>query len=301
MELATRFSDQTQFHAACRSDADTSISQQRRKFLSNTCTAISVLFLQPFSSVAAQVRPTSKELLLPPTRVKFFIDKAAAICQSAVQSNDPKRGLVRLQQFLQNEEPSSFMTQEEKKQANQYLEIDTTTPWQRARVRDREERGKESGVDYNTSPSDRFNTAVQHWGDRRQFDMLRDRQVKLEKASPMRMAFNSYTNNLVFTSSYQLNVQGSERSQMIRDNALPDANAVVVSDLDLRDLYRNQILERMEDTRAELEYQLGTDVGDDDVDAKEVLEILQSAQTSCKEWFSFVPAEDAAEAESCKG
>jgi len=158
-------------------------------------------------------------------------------------------------------------------------------------LKDREARGKENGIDY-TTPYDKLNTAFQQWGDRRQFEILSKRQRDLEQASPVRAAFNAYTNNLVFSDSYQLNAEGDERKNLIRNNALPDVNAVVVSDLDLRDLYRNQVLEKLDDTKAEIEYQLKTG----DIDTKEVLSTLKEAQASCREWFSFIPSADVAEA-----
>lgn len=226
------------------------------------------------------------ELLRPPTRVRLFIDEAVELCQSITEDSS---GLERLKQFLDNE--PVFMKPDEEKSSRLYLEIDTTTPWQQARLKDLEARGKENGIDY-TTPYDKVNTAFQQWGDRRQFEQLSKRQRALEQASPVRAAFNAYTNNLVFGDSYQLNAEGDERKNLIRNNALPDVNAVVVSDLDLRDLYRNQVLEKLDDTKAEIEYQLKTG----DVDTKEVLSNLKSAQASCREWFSFIPSGDVAEA-----
>jgi len=235
---------------------------------------------------ASEVR-ASPELLRPPARVRRYIDGAVSLCRSI--ANDTS-GLERLKQFL--DEQPVFIKPEEEKAARLYLEIDTTTPWQRARLKDREVRGKENGIDY-TTPYDKVNTAIQQWGERRQFEILRRRQRALEEANPIRAAFNCYTNNLVFSNSYQLNAQGEEKKNLIRNNALPDVNAVVVSDLDLRDLYRNQVLEKLDDAKAEIEYQLKTK----DVDTNEVLSILKEAQLSCNEWFSFIPPSDVAEAQ----
>jgi len=146
------------------------------------------------------------------------------------------------------------------------------------------------GVDY-TTPYDRFNTAVQSWGDKRQFQILRKRQRSLEKANKMRAAFNAYTNNLVFGDNYQLNAAGEEKKRLIRSDALPNVNAVVVSDLDLRDLYRNQVLQNMEDAKAELEYQLKQQ-DEGMMDMGEVLVFLREAKLACQEWFRFIPEDD---------
>lgn len=125
-------------------------------------------------------------------------------------------------------------------------------------------------------------------GDKTQFRILRSRQRNLEKSDSIRAAFNAYTNNLVFGDAYQLNVQGDEKKNLVRNNALPDVNAVVVSDLDLRDLYRNQVLENMDNAKAELAYQLKSN----EIDAGEILSYLVGAQTAANEWFSFIPKDD---------
>jgi hypothetical protein len=110
----------------------------------------------------------------------------------------------------------------------------------------------------------------------------------MERNNAMRAAFNAYTNNLVFGDSYQLNAQGDEKKALVRNDALPNVNAVVVSDLDLRDLFRNQVLQNMEDAKAELDYQ----VSSQQVDVNEILTCLLAARASCNEWFSFIPAAD---------
>lgn len=179
------------------------------------------------------------------------------------------------------------MTPEETRLSKQYLEIDTSSSWQAARLRERETRGAELGIDY-TTPYDRINTVIQQWGDKRQFQILRSRQRQLERSNGIRAALNAYTNNLVFGDAYQLNVQGDEKKNLVRQNALPDVNSVVVSDLDLRDLYRNEILQNMENAKAELKYQLQTG----DIDIGEISGYLQKAQTACSQWFGFIPADD---------
>jgi hypothetical protein len=121
---------------------------------------------------------------------------------------------------------------------------------------------------------------------------LCSRQRKLEKSDSLRAALNAYTNNLVFGDAYQLNVQGEEKRNLVRNNFLPDVNAVVVSDLDLRDLYRNQILENMDNAKAELGFQrkLG------EIEAGEILPYLVAAQAATNEWFGFIPKDDVKQA-----
>lgn len=240
------------------------------------------------------------ELLRPATRARLFIDRAVATCQSvqsALDTTDTKLSVANTNEMLQPirevllQEPESFMTPDEMILSKRYLKIDTSSGWQEARRKEREARGAEQGIDY-TTPYDKFNTAVQQWGDKRQFQILRKRQLQLEQNSAMRAAFNAYTNNLVFGDAYQLNVEGDAKKALVRNDALPNVNAVVVSDLDLRDLYRNQVLQNVDEAKAELSYQLRTG----EVDVDEILKYLLDAQSSCQEWFSFVPKEDVEEA-----
>jgi hypothetical protein len=84
------------------------------------------------------------------------------------------------------------------------------------------------------------------------------------------------------------------KKALVRNDALPDVNAVVVSDLDLRDLTRNQILQNMDDVQAEVAYQLNNNKSD--IDFEEILTYLQKANTALEEWLAFIPYEDVAEA-----
>lgn len=266
---------------------------QRRKFLEFATSAMVAVSettvlctIAPYSAPATEVRGPI-ELLRPATRVRLYINEAVDIGRSIQKKNssDP----LSLEELAQHfaKEPVTFLTPEESRLSKQYLEIDTSSSWQAARLRERETRGAEMGIDY-TTPYDRLNTVIQQWGDKRQFQILRSRQRQLEQANSIRAALNAYTNNLVFGDAYQLNVQGDEKKNLVRQNALPDVNSVVVSDLDLRDLYRNEILQNMENAKAELKYQLQTG----ETDVGEILSYLLNAQTACNQWFGFIPAGD---------
>ncbi|CAJ1962975.1 unnamed protein product [Cylindrotheca closterium] len=267
-------------------------SLKRRSFLLSCATLCATLSSSASTAVAAaDVRAPFIELLLPATRVKLYIDQAVELCKSlkANESASEASSLIPLKDLLENE--PAFMTEKEQKLSKRYLEIKTTAAWQDARRKEREARGAEMGIDY-TTPYDQVNTAIQQWGDNTQFRILRSRQRKLEKSSTIRTALNAYTNNLVFGDAYQLNVQGEEKKALVRNDALPNVNAVVVSDLDLRDLYRNQVLQNMDDARAEIEYQLKSS----DFNVDEVLTCLRQAQSSCQDWFNLIPKGDVEEA-----
>ena len=96
------------------------------------------------------------------------------------------------------------------------------------------------------------------------------RQEKVrEDADEVRAALNFYTSNLNFDpDKYTLTGSKSERSQLIRNDRLPDVKNVIASDMGLRYLLRNEVLTALDDARAELRYQmeeLGRREGEDGV------------------------------------
>lgn len=236
-------------------------NNNRRSLLTSTILAplltLAATATNPSPAQASGVRGPI-ELLRPATRVKLYIDSAISICQTikSDKANLNEASLKPIVEYLLEQEPS-FMAPEEEKLSKRYLEIDTSSAWQAARLKEREAKGADIGIDY-TTPYDRFNTAVQQWGDNRAFQILRQKQRGMEGNNRMRAAFNAYNNNLVFGDFYQLNAQGDAKKALVRNDALPNVNAVVVSDLDLRDLYRNQVLQNVEDAKAEVSYQLKT-------------------------------------------
>ena len=255
----------------------------RRSLLAFSGSFAGSAILFPLSASPSDVRAPI-ECLYPATRVRLYINDVLRVASEG--------NLEELQKLLLSNSPSSFILGEKELQsADINKRIKTQDAWNKARRMEREERGAQLGIDYRT-PYDKANTAIQEMGQKRQFKILRQRQTNLEKRDPIRAALNAYTNNLVFGDYYQLNAQGTERKQMIRNDAMPNVEAVVVSDLDLRDLYRNQILQNMEDARFELTYQLNQN----EVDLQEVLLYLKEAQKSCDSWFGFIPVQDVEEA-----
>lgn len=117
--------------------------------------------IMPPPAYASDVRGPV-ELLRPATRVKVYIQQAIDVC-TEIQKNgstDPS-SLEPLARVFEKE-PTTFMTTDETKLSKRYMEIDTSSAWQSARLKEREARGAEIGVDY-TTPYDKFNTAVQQW------------------------------------------------------------------------------------------------------------------------------------------
>lgn len=233
------------------------------------------------------------ENLLPATRVKVLIDKAvdtATALQDGSNDSQKKARLTAQLKSLLLEPHEFFKTKDEVLSSKTYLDKKTWSDWKRARQEETMNKFQITQVD----PATELNEAFEQWGERRQFKRLRRQQLALEQSNKMRAAFNAYTNNLVFGESYTLNASREEKKRMIRQyDQLPDVTSVIRSDLDLRDLYRNQVLTAMDDAKAELQYQLAS--SDDDepsMDFKELLSILREAQSSCNEWFNFVPEND---------
>ena len=281
---------------ACGQDLQSTLS--RRSALQSFGGLLSGLLLFDSTALAAEESPSSQkkpyaplENLLPATRVKLLIDRSLALVEALQKEEDvaKKEELVaELKSLLL--EPRSFLTKSEESKARLYLEIDTTTPWVKARQKEAQQQFLSESRD---DPLTRLNEGFEQWGERRQFNRLQKQQLALEAGNPMRAAFNAYTNNLVFGDSYMLNASKEEKSRMIRQyNQLPDVTSVIRADLDLRDLYRNQILTSMDDARAELKYQIKSN----DSDFSELLTVLKGAQSFCNKWFDFVPEASVKEA-----
>ena len=261
------------------------LDRSRRQAIIASVASFGIGAWLPLPGHASEVRAPI-ECLLPATRVKLYIDEMVSLCTESRNGNDlSASALDRLEKLLFN--PPVFIKTDEASVAQTYRKIKTQNAWNKARRSEREQRGAELGIDY-TTPYDKINTAIQEWGDQRQFQILRKRQLQLDSEIPMRAALNAYTNNLVFGDGYQLNAQDEEKKNLVRNDALPNVNAVVVSDLDLRDLIRNQILQNMDDTRAELKYQMQQP----NLEVQEVLNYLNEAQISCDKWFRLIPDQD---------
>lgn len=132
-------------------------------------------------------------------------------------------------------------------------------------------------------------------GDVNTWKNLKKKEKQYEKEDEVRAAFNAYTDVLSFSGDkYQLNVDSKTRSNMIRNDNLPELKQVVTSDMGMRYLYRNQILTSVDDVKAEFRYQLTLLVEDkyDELDFKELSRLLLEAQNSCDRWFSLIDPAD---------
>jgi len=126
-------------------------------------------------------------------------------------------------------------------------------------------------------------------GERRQWSRLVQAERKREEASEVRRAMNIYTTNLNFDKNkYVYSGSKEEKKKLVREDRLPSATEVIRSDLDARDLYRNEVQTKLEDVRAEYLYQKG--VGLEDL--SELVGLLKEAKLALDSWFGFIPDED---------
>jgi len=138
-------------------------------------------------------------------------------------------------------------------------------------------------------------TAMMNQADvERQWGMLQYAESKREEGNEMRGAFNFYTRQLTFGDEFMLTASSEERKRMIRNDELPTLTAVITSDLDRRDLFRNQFLTSIDDATAEAAYLVGQN--SEEVDAKDLVDLVSQAHGACNSWFSLIAPEDVEDA-----
>ena len=136
-------------------------------------------------------------------------------------------------------------------------------------------------------------------GEIRAWKTLTANEQNLEQGDEFRAALNTYTNALIFDAeSYRWTASPALKKQLIRQDQLPDVTAVIAADLDLRYLYRNQLLTALDDARAEWKYQTQQQQQQQQssVDWTELVHLLKQAQMACQQWFDFIDERDVQEA-----
>jgi hypothetical protein len=250
--------------------------------------------------------------LLPAARVKSTIDDAVVTTNeilSLTNNNDAtNEKLLHLQEIILIREENGFMSSldagDSTNNNNNNKRQSLNFPSSNSKLNEDAYKEKLKMLPVQDKPL----ALLSKVGDNRQFDILQRRQRRLEKNSPIREAMNFYTRQIQFnTESYILNASAEDRKRMIRDDSLPDIKSVIVSDLDLRDLVRNQILDAYDDVRAELQYQLRNweqsrssssgELGETaEFDLIELKLLLLRAQKECDRWFDFIDEYDVKQA-----
>jgi hypothetical protein len=148
---------------------------------------------------------------------------------------------------------------------------------------------------------------------------LQQQEKQLEQYDEIRAAFNTYMNQIQYsTTQYTLTVPELQRKQMIRTDTLPDLlRQVVPSDMDIRTLYRNQILTCLQDARAELQYQImmisvpvvaavdatlssSSSLSKEQLDVQELLQLLLQTQEAINDWFNMIDPNEIRRAEEAE-
>lgn len=270
---------------------DISVRPSRRSFLERsiaiaaTCAAPTAANAQEIPSNAAKPFAPA-QALLPATRLRVSIEKAYELSSTLPSTSDDSivqyDTLVQMNAILSN--PSRlFVSEKLQQRANRPVAQITTgvssvnkEQYQRNRA--------------DLSIPDRMAALLNQADVERQWGMLQYAESKREQDNEMRAAFNFYTSQLQFADSFALTASKEEKKRMIRNDELPSLSAVITSDLDLRDLYRNQFLTAVEDAKAEVSYQLKQPR--DSVDVTDVVELMNQAHTACIKWFGLIPVQD---------
>jgi hypothetical protein len=263
-------------------DLYTGIVDRRGSFV----LSIPFCFIAPIISSAATIREQEKkpfaplESLLPAIRLKKSIDLAVGLTKSLVEESSTGKlnteSLERLEAILLN--PQNYvqtlkLQDVPSKPADLYLKsykpMSGDLPLQRYLVQ---------------------NGDVDTW------KRLKRSEKAMEYTSEIRAALNAYTDALSFSAdSYLLNVDKATRSNMVREDRLPDVKQVITSDMGMRYLYRNQVLTSMDDAKAELQYQL-LHLEKDRFDGNELVVLLGLAGEAMDRWLSLVPPDDVKDA-----
>jgi hypothetical protein len=308
----------------------TTLSNGRRNFLHTVVTVSSVSTLRPRPAVAetavsiatADSTPGSAPVddkepmeslkpfapvsaLLPATRARIWIEEAfqisASLTNNQNNSKDQIQTLERLNQVLSNRPPlfqkgeklvprvgSTALAQFTAKKSNTKL----TNMGQQQDVNSQDP--------FASGPSlaDKFSRALNQADVARQWGILQAQESRTESQNELRAAWNYYTQQLEFNpSSYEWKASAEEKKRRIRNDQLPTPQAVIVSDLDLRDLYRNQLLTALDDATAEVQYQLKQQQGDNALDVTDIVDLMNQAHTACTKWFDMIDKRDVKEAE----
>ena len=250
------------------------------------------------SSSSARKPFAPLEALLPAARVKLLVDETYSLTQTLIETSKNMNMETEQRQQLLAQLQMNLLQEEYdfSKEAKNKSTFSTTTT-RRDIYRERYDEQRKD-IPWSQKPM----ALLVQAGDYRQSQILQKRQKQMEYQNEIRAALNTYTRALQFDSKkFVLTANPTDRKRLIRTDTIPDIQTVITSDLDLRDLYRNQLLTSWEDARAELKYQLtkqsnNSSTSNDEalanIDATDLLEVLKEAKDACNSWFSFISTKD---------
>lgn len=228
------------------------------------------------------------EALLPATRLKVWTEKADEISKSLPSNDEEQRYqiVLKLNTFLSSP-PKLFLSEKLQKRTS-----GSTAQITSAVSNANKDQYQMTRKDFNVG--DKFAAMLNQADVERQWGMLQYAESKREQSNEMRAAFNFYTQQLSFGDKYNLTASKEDRKRMIRNDKLPSLTAVITSDLDLRDLYRNNFLTAIEDVQAEVAYQAKQKP--QEIDTVDIEDLMSQASNALSKWFDLISAEDVQEA-----
>ena len=276
----------------------------------------SALPTTPTNPTVTSTKPFAPlEALLPAARVKVTIDQSVQLAQAIQAHPDDISGNLRRQTQLGAllMTPGRYMKHTVTTTDNTLLADEKTNTISLLSSSDRPPKQKYTPAKAYLDTYDRNRQQlplafqpgallVQN-GEINAWRRLKRQEAVQESQDEIRAALNTYTQALTFRAdAYLLTVSPQERSQMVRQDRLPDIKQVIASDMGMRYLYRNQLLTSMAEVKAELEYQLAQQQQQQQnqsdqtpsptvMDVLEVLPLLLEAQSACDTWFGFIEPE----------
>lgn len=238
------------------------------------------------------------EYLLPAARVGVYIYTCLSIAQSLASGDRTNESYIQTLEQLDNlliNPPSFIRPSDPTVTRGDPYKLPPVVGEVAASQQKQKERQQNS---INAGILPQFFEVGQLIGERRTWDRLTKSERIREEQSEVRKALNIYTTNINFnTSQYTFAGSPAEKRKLIREDKLPTVQDVIRSDLDARDLYRNEVQTALEDAKAEYLYQKRTFNGDViNFEAKELVLLLEKAKRAIDLWFSFIPDEDIMEA-----
>ncbi|KAL3805720.1 hypothetical protein HJC23_005964 [Cyclotella cryptica] len=252
----------------------------RRSAITQIVSTSSALVVGTHNKQPALAKPpfAPVDALLPATRVKLTIDNAVSIATNlATETNAEHKQLMlhNLETLLltpQNYNRGTTPMKIPPRPAQSYLQAYTEYR--------------------NTiSPLEKPGAMLVQRGEIDAWKRLKREEATRESADEVRAALNYYTSNLNYDAErFVLTATKEERSKLIREDRIPDVKTVIASDLGVRYLLRNEVLTVWDDAKAELRYLMRQSL--EDVDGRELLELLVKAQNECQKWFDLIDKKD---------
>ena len=231
----------------------------RRAFIANSVLTTSTL-LQPTSAAFAVAtdgrggKPFAPlEALLPATRLKLWVDEIYVISQDlSIKTTAQEGNSSSAQQRITIQQMNDKLSNPPKLFQGETMAKRTNNPTAQLTTaissvnKDQYQMNRKS-----LNLGDKFTAMLNQADVERQWGMLQYAESKREEDNEMRAAFNFYSRQLTFSDEYMLTASKEKKKEMIRNDELP-----FTSDLDRRDLYRNQFLTAIDDLTAEVAYQV---------------------------------------------